>query len=194
MRKLIGGVVLAAALVPGALAAQHTDAKHEFGVDAVFVYLKPSGRPSGWVAGSPADVRIGFLGTGRITFETGFQFGASGGGGSSSCDVSIGVAAQWAKDHRKGLYLQAGPAVELYNNGSSTFTFFHLDGHWDASPLRLIGRVPRLCGRGVSPQEHDGGHREHGQPPRARGIVGLPLIGGTRRKAGLQRLPPASFL
>lgn len=120
MRTVIGGAVLAAVLLPGVAVAQHEmAAKHEFGIDAVFIYRKPSGRPSHWVAGAPADVRIGFVTKSRIMWETGFQFAVGGGGGTSDHDFSIGVSAQWAKDHRKGMFLAAGPAVEFVGQSGS---------------------------------------------------------------------------
>jgi len=126
MQRLIGGVVLAAALLPGVAVAQHeTDAKHEFGIDAAFIYRKPSGRPSGWVSGAPADVRIGFVSKRKIMFEVGFQYGVGGSNGTSSHDFSLGVEAQWAKNHRKGLFLAVGPAIEFAGEtGSPSGTLY----------------------------------------------------------------------
>ncbi|HMJ58511.1 MAG TPA: hypothetical protein VK467_05210 [Gemmatimonadales bacterium] len=129
MHKVIGGVVLAAALLPGVAASQHEDAKHEFGIDAAFIYRKPSGLPGRWVSGAPADVRIGFVSKRRIMLEVGFQYGVSGGGGTSAHDFSVGVEAQWAKNHRRGLYLAVGPAVEFAGqSGSPSGTLFSVGG------------------------------------------------------------------
>ena len=129
MQRLIGGMVLVAALLPGVATAQHDDAKHEFGVDAVFLYRKPSGGTGRWVFGGPADIRIGFVSKSSLMFEAGFQFAFSGGGGVSDHDVSLGVAAQWSKDHRKGLFVQAGPAIEFVGGtGSPSGTAFSVFG------------------------------------------------------------------
>jgi hypothetical protein len=130
MRTLIGGVILAAALLPGVAAAQHEmNAKHEFGIDAVFLYRKPSGGTGRWVFGAPADIRIGFVNKSKIMFEAGFQFAVSGGGGVSDHDVSLGLSAQWSKDHRKGLFVQAGPTIEFVGKtGSASGTAFSVLG------------------------------------------------------------------
>lgn len=145
MQRLIGGVVLvAAALIPGVAAAQHEDAKHEFGIDAAFIYRKPSGGTGRWVSGAPADVRIGFVSKSKIMLEVGFQYGLSGGGGSSSHDFSVGVGVQWARNHRQGLYFEVGPAIEFTGqSGGPSGTLFSAGADvgtrlpWGSGAVRL---------------------------------------------------------
>lgn len=120
MRKLIGGAVLVAALVPMVAAAQHMDAKHEFGVDVGVVYNKLGSGCStdcgSMNIGTPVDVRVGLMGSGPLSFEPRFTFSYLSGGGDHilffTPDLNL-LYRMGSSTAQKGLYLTAGVGMAL---------------------------------------------------------------------------------
>jgi hypothetical protein len=88
MRKLLGtALVVAGTVVPGVAAAQMGHdmggmPKHEFGVDVFAAYQKPSGGSGGLLVATPVDVRVGFVSSGSMMFETRSSFSFASGGGT----------------------------------------------------------------------------------------------------------------
>jgi len=120
MRKLIGSLSAALALVtaPSIAAAQHSmdNPKHELGVDLGVVYSKPSGGDGVLLIGTPVDVRIGFVSSGKMEIEPRFTFSyASGSGGNAyvftpDLNLLFGLSAD---NNKKGPYVTVGAGVDL---------------------------------------------------------------------------------
>jgi hypothetical protein len=119
---LMGGLSVA----PTAAAAQHvTQAKHEFGVDIAAAYEHQSlGSVSAdqFVAGTPVDLRVGFIAGNRLVLEPRifFRYASKGGfntgtGESVAAyeftpDLNVLVA---FRDNKRGPYVTAGVGVAL---------------------------------------------------------------------------------
>ena len=135
MRKLIGSAVLLASLVgiPAVAAAQHSDAKHEFGIDLGLAYVSPDGGDGFFVLGTPIDVRVGFVSSGKLMFEPRltllYTSDVSGGGGAGSgYDFDLGLNLLYGNDHKAGMYFTVGGAVELVDGGGGSESFLSING------------------------------------------------------------------
>ncbi|MGH9258704.1 MAG: hypothetical protein ACRD08_02225 [Acidimicrobiales bacterium] len=141
MRKLIGSVVLAAALItlPAVAAAQAhggAAAKHEFGVDLAFVYASPDGGDGYFNIGTPVDLRVGFVSGEKLTIEPRLTLLYTsdllqGGGGDSGYDFDLGLNLTYGMSpggNKKGLYLTGGAAVELFDLGGGSDNFITFNG------------------------------------------------------------------
>jgi len=88
MRKLLGtALVVAGTVIPGVATAQAGHdmggmPKHEFGVDIFAAYQKPSGGSGGLLVTTPVDVRVGFVSSGNMMFETRSSLAFASGGGT----------------------------------------------------------------------------------------------------------------
>jgi hypothetical protein len=138
MRKVLSSIALVAVLVsvPALASAQRraatmSGAKHEFGVDVGVGYVKPSGVSGGIVIGTPIDVRVGLMSTGKMMWEPRFTLGFSSVGGSSTYDFEPGVNVLFANTpggHRRGMYFTGGAGLLLADNGATNGTAFSLNG------------------------------------------------------------------
>jgi hypothetical protein len=128
MQHWAGRVALigALSLVPAAAAAQHaTQAKHEFGVDVAGAYEHQSlGGVSDnqFIAGTPVDLRIGFMAGGKLVVEPRFFFRYSSKGGFNTNDLSPVAAYVFTpdlnflvafRDNKKGPYVTVGVGADL---------------------------------------------------------------------------------
>src|SRR5690349_17336543 len=99
-------LVAAGALMAGAAQAQ----KHEFGVDAMLSYGKPSGGDGVLQLGTPVDVRIGW-GSNNLSWETRFGLNYVKPKTGSLLSFTPDVNALWrmkGSEANKGMYLTAG--------------------------------------------------------------------------------------
>jgi hypothetical protein len=132
MRKLIGRTTLVTVLMlaPALAAAQRAmAAKHEFGVDAAFVYSKPSGGNGITSFGTPVDVRVGFVPTkGNLMFEPRVSITFKSTTGASAHDVSLDVNALYGKNHKKGMYYTAGAGIDLVGVTGTSGSILSLNG------------------------------------------------------------------
>jgi hypothetical protein len=120
MRKLIGSLRAALALVtvPSIAAAQHSmdNPKHEFGVDLGVVYSKPKGGDGVFSIGTPVDVRIGFVSSGKMEIEPRFTFNYASGSGNNAYiftpDINL-LFGLSADNNKKGPYVTVGAGVDL---------------------------------------------------------------------------------
>jgi hypothetical protein len=130
MRKLIGGAVLLASLVgiPAVAAAQHSDAKHEFGVDIGIMYSKPDQLDGVFQIGTPVDVRVGFVSSGSMMLEPRFSLLFLSGSGSSATLADLGLNVLFGKDQRAGMYFTAGGSMLLASGGGTSATGFSVNG------------------------------------------------------------------
>src|SRR5882672_9506059 len=126
MRKVLSSIALVAAVVsvPTLASAQRraaasSGAKHEFGVDG------------GIEIGTPIDVRVGLMSTGKMMWEPRFTLGFSSVGGSSSYDFEPGVnvlVANGPGGNRNGMYFTGGAGLLFADNGLTNGTAFSLNG------------------------------------------------------------------
>jgi hypothetical protein len=132
MRKA-SGIALTLVLLglPTVAAAQQEmgEAKHEFGVDLSFAYLKPSGGGDGLFSiSTPVDLRVGFIVGDKLVVEPRFRFNLLSGGGSSvytfTPDLNFLMAFQGNKE---GPYVTAGAGVDIIHAGE-TVTQFNFNG------------------------------------------------------------------
>ncbi len=161
MRKVTGSLLAAVALValPQMAVAQRRaasggggGAQHEFGVDfaAAFGHIGSGCTAScgTFEAGTPVDVRIGFVGR-SMSFEPRFSLSyLSQGGGHVlffNPDLNV-VKPMGSSTSHKGLYLTGGAGVNIISaSGSSSASQFSLNGGVgtrmpaDASAWRLEG-------------------------------------------------------
>jgi len=138
MRKVLSSIALVAVLVsvPALASAQRraamsSGAKHEFGVDVGVGYVKPSGVSGGIVIGTPIDVRVGLMSTGKMMWEPRFSLGFSSVGGSSTYDFEPGVnvlVANGPGGNRNGMYFTGGAGLLFADNGLTNGTAFSLNG------------------------------------------------------------------
>ena len=127
MKRLLLSVlamITALALVPGIAAAQHMEnAKHEFGVDLGVVYSKPSGGDGVFQIGTPVDVRIGFVSSGKLEVEPRFTFNYASGGGDNAYvftpDINL-LFGLGTEGNKQGPYVTVGAGVDLTHVKVST--------------------------------------------------------------------------
>lgn len=111
-------------------AASSGGAKHEFGVDLGLAYVKPDGFDGGIEIGTPIDVRVGLMSTGKMMWEPRFTLGFSSVGGASTYDFEPGVNVLIANSpggHRNGMYLTGGAGLLLADNGATNGTAFSVN-------------------------------------------------------------------
>lgn len=135
MQKASGILTLVLLGLPTVAAAQQEmgEAKHEFGVDMSFAYLKPSGGDGLFGISTPVDLRVGFIVGDKLVVEPRFSFNfLSGGGGSVysfTPDLNFLLAFQ---GNKKGPYVTAGAGVDILHAGgsgaSATATQFNFNG------------------------------------------------------------------
>lgn len=141
MRQSLGNVGIALALmgIPAVAAAQHSmdNPKHELGVDLGVQYSKES-CPTGLTCdgvfsiGTPVDVRIGFVSSGKLEVEPRFTFNYISSGGSSlyifTPDINLLVGMS-SGNNKKGPYFTVGAGVNLaHASGSGSATQFNVNG------------------------------------------------------------------
>jgi len=139
MRKLLGGMVLAAVALslPAAAQAQRRTtaaaggAKHEFGVDLGLAYVKPQNIDGGLVIQTPFDVRLGFVPSrGNMMWEGRFTANINTVGGNTSYLLTPGVNVLFANSpggHRRGMYFGGGAGLILADFGGGSGTAFALN-------------------------------------------------------------------
>lgn len=140
MRKLFGGLVLAAALLslPAAADAQRRaaaagGAKYEFGVDAGLSYYDPDIGASGIRIGTPLDVRVGFVTPKKLQWEPrlGFAYDSKGTDPDALYAIQPGVNVVYAMNqatNRRGMYLTGGVGLNLVGGGGFSGTGFGFNG------------------------------------------------------------------
>jgi len=139
MRKVLSSIALVALLVsvPALASAQQRraaasmGAKHEFGVDIGLAYTKFQNVSGGLELGTPVDVRVGLMSTGKMMWEPRFALGVQTWGGSTRYTFSPGVNVLISNSpggHRRGMYLTAGAGLQMIDNGANNATAFALNG------------------------------------------------------------------
>lgn len=111
-------LVAAGALTAGAAQAQ----KHEFGVDAMLMYGKPSGGDGVLQLGTPVDVRMGW-GANKLSWETRFSLGYIKPKDGSSLFIApdLNVLYKLAgAEANKGMYLTGGVGLNYTNDDNGT--------------------------------------------------------------------------
>ncbi len=144
MRKLFGGIVVAAlalSLTTAAQAQRRTTtsasmggAKHEFGVDlgAAYVSSNLTGVSGGLVIVTPLDLRVGFVPrSGKIMWEPRLNLNFSTVGGATTYLLTPQLNLLYANSaggHRRGMYFTGGAGLVLGNNGTTSGTAVKLEG------------------------------------------------------------------
>jgi len=139
MRKLLGGMVLAAVALSLPVSAQAQrrttaasgGAKHEFGVDLGVAYVKPQNIDGGIVIQTPLDVRLGFVpARGNMMWERRITANINTVGGTTSYLLTPGVNVLFANSpggHRRGMYFGGGAGLLLADFGPGSGTAFQLN-------------------------------------------------------------------
>ena len=132
MRKLLGGMVLAAVALslPASAQAQQRRAaapaaKHEFGVDLGLAYVKPDGVDGGIALGTPLDVRWGFVSPKNMMWEARATLNFNTVGGNTAYVFEPGVNVLFANStggHRRGMYFTGGAGLHLEDDGANSGT------------------------------------------------------------------------
>ena len=144
MHRSFQRFILAAALLgmPSVAAAQHEmmgheegRPDHETGVDIAVVYASPSGGEGHFLVGTPVDLRLGFVTSGKLEPEVRLSLffdSKEGGvaGAKSAYVIQPDLNVIWNfKDYSKGPYLTAGAGVNLEKpGGSSSESQFNANG------------------------------------------------------------------
>jgi len=142
MRKLFGGIVVAAlalSLTTAAQAQRRTTssasmggAKHELGVDVGIAYIKPSNVSGGIGITTPFDVRFGFVPrSGKIMWEPRLTLDFSTVGGNTTYRFTPDVNVLYANSpggHRRGMYFTGGAGLVMGDLGAGSGTAFQLNG------------------------------------------------------------------
>ncbi len=144
MRKLFGGIVVAALALSVTTAAQAQrrtttsasmgGAKHELGVDlgAAYVSSNLTGVSGGIVIVTPLDLRVGFVPrSGKIMWEPRLNLNFSTVGGSTTYLLTPQMNLLYANSvggHRRGMYFTGGAGLVLGNNGTTSGTAVKLEG------------------------------------------------------------------
>jgi hypothetical protein len=144
MRKLFGGMVLAAlalSVTTGAQAQQHRNtgasmggAKHELGVDLGLAYVSPNGAASGGISlQTPVDVRFGFVprAGNKLMWEPRLTLNFNTVGGNTTYIFTPQVNALYANTpgmHRKGMYFTGGAGLVMGDLGGGSGTAVKLEG------------------------------------------------------------------
>ena len=139
MRKLLGGMVLAAVAValPASAMAQRRattssmgGAKHELGIDLGVAYVKPQNISGGLRIQAPVDVRIGFVpSSGNMMWEGHAAVLINTVGGSTTYQLNPSVHVLFANSpgrHRNGMYLTGGAGLILADFGGGSGTAVQL--------------------------------------------------------------------
>jgi len=144
MRKLFGGMVLAALALSVTTAAQAQrrttaaagGAKHEFGIDVGLSYVKPQNVSGGIVIQTPVDVRIGFVPSrGNMMWEGRLTANINTVGGTTQYLLTPGVDVLFSNSpggHRRGMYFGGGAGLVLadFGAGSGTAVQLHAGVGW----------------------------------------------------------------
>ncbi len=141
MRKLLGGMVLAALALslPAAAQAQRraaapSGAKHEFGVDVGLAYVSSNitGVDGGIVMVTPLDVRFGFVPrSGKMMWEPRLTLNFSTVGGNTTYLFTPQVNMLYSNStggHRRGMYFTGGAGLVLGDGGAGSGTAVKLEG------------------------------------------------------------------
>jgi hypothetical protein len=140
MRKLFGGIVLAAlalSLPAAAQAQRRTTAvsgatTHEFGVDLGLAYVKPSGVDGGINLQTPVDIRYGFVPrSGKMMWEPRLSLTFNTVGGNTSYLFTPQVNLLYANStggHRRGMYFTGGAGLQMGDLGGGSGTAIKLEG------------------------------------------------------------------
>lgn len=141
MRMLGGTLAAMLVLAPVPAAAQQMTGhemgrpQHETGVDFSFTYAKPSGGDGHVLIGTPVDVRLGFVTSGKLEPELRLfarfdskQDGVPG--AKSAYQINPDLNLLWnLKGYDEGLYVTAGGGVNLAkSSGSSSASQFTVNG------------------------------------------------------------------
>jgi hypothetical protein len=142
MRKLFGGLVLAALVLSVTTAAQGQrraasnmgGAKHEFGVDVGLAYVSSNitGVDGGIVMVTPLDVRFGFVPrSGKMMWEPRLTLNFSTVGGNTTYLFTPQVNLLYANStggHRRGMYFTGGAGLVMGDGGAGSGTAVKLEG------------------------------------------------------------------
>lgn len=140
MRKLLGGIVLAAFALslPAAAHAQRRTtaasggAQHEFGVDVGLAYVKPNGVDGGINLQTPVDVRYGFVPrSGKMMWEPRLSLNFSTVGGNTTYLFTPQVNLLYSNTtggHRRGMYFTGGAGLVMGDGGAGSGTAIKLEG------------------------------------------------------------------
>jgi hypothetical protein len=138
MRKLFGGMVLAALALSVTTAAQaqrrstsaSMGAKHELGVDLGVFYVKPQNISGGIVIQTPVDVRFGFVpASGNMMWEPRASVLISTVGGTTTYMLTPSMHVLFANSpghNRSGMYLTGGAGLVLADFGGGSGTAVQL--------------------------------------------------------------------
>ena len=127
----VSGLVVAGILTASSALAQGMgSAKHEFGVDLTIQSSKVDvdGAKRRLEVVTPVDVRLGFVTSGKLMFETRFNLSYSSSDGTSSLNFDPGINLLWrlGESHQSGAYLTGGAKVAIARSsndaGSETET------------------------------------------------------------------------
>jgi len=138
MRKLFGGMVLAAVALslPASAQAQRraaapaSSAKHEFGVDIGIAYVKPDGVDGGIAIQTPLDVRVGFVTPKSMMWEPRLGLSFASVGGTTVYTFQPGVNVLFSNStggHRRGMYFTGGGGVLLADLGGGSGSAFSVN-------------------------------------------------------------------
>jgi hypothetical protein len=144
MRKLFGGLVLAALALSVSTAAQAQrrstgasmgGAKHELGVDLSAAYVDPgaAGVDGGITIISPVDVRFGIIprAGSKLMWEPRLAFSFSSVGGNTAYALTPTVRGLYSNSpggHRRGMYFAGGAGLVLGDpSGTASGTAFKLE-------------------------------------------------------------------
>ncbi|HVM43154.1 MAG TPA: hypothetical protein VMT77_06590 [Gemmatimonadales bacterium] len=137
MRRLRTTMVTAALLaMPAAAVAQGmtTRPEHELGVDLSLVYQSPSGGNGVFRVMTPVDVRLGFVSSGRMSFEPRFTLDFASSSGTTVYNIGPDLNLLWklgpghGPHNLMGPYLTAGVGTNIISFGTggssgATLTF-----------------------------------------------------------------------
>jgi hypothetical protein len=137
MRKLFGGLVLAAVALslPAAAQAQRRaaatgGARHEFGVDVGVAYIKPSNVDGGIGLLAPFDLRYGIMPrSGKLMWEPHLAINYRTVGGQTFYVFTPGIHALYANStggHRRGMFFEGGAGLVMGDQGGGSGTAFQL--------------------------------------------------------------------
>ena len=138
MRKIFGGMVLAALALSVTTAAQAQrraaapmgGAKHEFGIDVGVSYVKPQNISGGILIQTPVDVRFGFVPShGNMMWEGRLTANINTVGGNTTYLLPPGGDVRVSTPpggHRRGLFSGGGAGLVLADGGGGSGTAVQL--------------------------------------------------------------------
>ena len=128
MRKLCGWMIAAAGLVAapatGRAQAMGSHPEHEFGVDLALAYQSPSGGNGAFRVMTPVDVRLGFVSSGRMSFEPRFTLDFASSSGTTVYNIGPDLNLLWklgpghGPHNLMGPYLTAGVGANVISFGT----------------------------------------------------------------------------